>query len=792
MIKKKAILIAEKPSLKRAIEEVYYKYQDEIPYNIVFTNFVGHVCTLAPPPAYDGFDGNWDIDRLPIIPLWNHYKIMPSKNAEPVINNIMDLISEHRPNIIINACDPDREGENIFNLFRLTFLSNYQGKFKRFWCNALTEKDILNALLNLTDIDKQLKEAAYCRTKSDWLIGMNFTEAVTTTFSNNKVIKIGRVKTPLLHICYERENAINNFVPSSKYQIKVNYKNGLIGTLFNDEGYIEFENKESADDILKNIKNEKHLILSYNKKQTTTKCPQLYKLSDIQIEAGKKYGLSAGEVLNIIQSLYEKKYMSYPRTSLRYISTEEANEVPVLLKTISDIFPEYSNYINNIYDQDIVGILKNNNRICNDDEVSKAGHTALIITSVKPDLSKLSQEEINIYRMVCVRLLSFFFEPLKESKIEVVTKTTNGYTFKSNYKTLIEPGFTVLLNKKNEYLNIGNIKKNNFIDVEDVYTHEVKAICPSRFTQADLVQIMENPIKYLFEDTNDNKQILKNIKGIGTEATRAEIINSLFKDGYCEEIKSGKTKVIKVTDFGMSVMNLLNKTTFAQVDLTAKWEKCLELVETGELNSDQYKRMIEEYVKETIEQIKKMEGPSVVTSKKINKSCPCCNGDILIGKKYYYCSNYKKESDVGCKFIIPINLLGSTISVDDVKKLLKGKTIIKRMKKDNSSWDQSIKLEDKQLKFTKNDNNIIGKCPCCGKDVIKMSWGYGCSNYKNGCKFGISNVVANKRISEKIVMGLLENGVTSVLSGFKNKEGKTFSARLILDEVDKKIKFSFK
>lgn len=791
MFKKKALLIAEKPSLKRAIEEVYYKHIDEIPYDITFANFVGHVCTLASPAEYNNYDENWDIDRLPIIPTWNNYKVVIAKGMEEVAKNLNNVLINCQPTLIINACDPEREGENIFNLFKMKFLTNYKGSIKRFWCNALTEKDILNALLNLRDIDKNLKEASFCRAKSDWLIGMNFTEAITTMFSkgNSGIIKIGRVKTPLLRICYDRENAIRNFVPSSKYQIKSEYENGFTGTLFNDEGYIEFNTKEEAEKFMKNINNKQHTVLSCNKKQVSTKCPQLYQLSDIQIEAGRKYGYSANKVLDIIQSLYEKKYMSYPRTSLRYISTEEAKNIPIILENIAEVFPEYNDVITESLKRDITSILKYNNRICNDEEVSKAGHTALILTTIKPDLNKLSQEEINILKMVCIRLLSFLYEPLKEEKVEIITKS-DEYTFKSIYRRLIDPGYTVLLDKKNEYLDIKNIKEKDTVNVSNIYPHEVKAVCPSRFTQADLVQIMENPIKYLYEESEENKKTLKSVKGIGTSATRAQIINSLFTDGYCEEIKSGKNKVIKVTDFGMDIMNLLHNTSFAQVDLTARWEQCLKLVETGNLTSDQYKRMIELYIRENISQIKELEGPSICSSEKLKKKCPCCNSNIIIGKKFYYCSNYSKE-DNGCKFVMPFNLLGAKLTPKDVENLIDGKTIEKRLIKGNKTWDQSIKFKNNQLEFIKAKDKIIGKCPCCGKDVIKTSWGYGCSGFKTGCKFSISNVIASKKITDKVVSSLLENGISYKLSGFKSKTGNEFSARLILDKEDQKIKFSF-
>lgn len=788
---KKALLIAEKPDLMMKIRTVYNKHKSQIPYDIEFTCFVGHVCKLAPPTSYEGFDGPWDIDRLPIMPSWNNYKIEISEDKKDVVAKILKTYREFKPDLIINACDPDREGEHIFRLFQDTCLDKFKGEYKRFWCNDLTEESILKALINLQELKINLREAAFCRAKSDYLVGMNFTEAVTTRFMHGKrTIKIGRVKTPLLKICYDREIEIRNFKPSSKYQIKANYTPGTHGMLFDEQGINEYKTKDEAELVIKDINNKEHIVENITKKKQSENAPYLYKLSDIQIEAGKKYGYSAGKVLELVQSLYEAKYMSYPRTDLRYISQEAAQDIPRILKNAKESFPELKPYIEEALKQDIVSIAQKNKRLCNDAEVSKAGHTALILTTTKIETDKLSDEQINILKMVCIRLLSFFMKPLQEEKIEIIAKD-NDYKFKITYKKLIDKGFTVLLDKKTEYIDIPDVKIGDKIGVKNIEAHEVKAVCPPRFTDADLVQVMENPAKYLDNQTTLNKEILKKTSGIGTQATRAKIISDLCDDGYCTKKKSGKTEVIEVTEFGMNVMKLLHNTSFAQVDLTAKWEQQLKDVENGRITSEQYKRIIEEYIKENIMAIKVLKGERISSARKLKNKCPHCGKDVLIGKKSYYCSNYNKDD--GCKFILPFELpkIKVKFTEKDIETLIEGKPVEKTIQKEDKKWKQKIKYLNEKLEFIKEAPKEIGKCPRCGNSIVKFSWGYGCLGYKQGCKFGIKAKMAERTIKEKEVKELLEKGETSLIKDFISKNGKPFTAKLYIDE-DKKINFKFK
>lgn len=784
----KAVLIAEKPSLMREIKSVYMKNKNKIDYEIEFVAFAGHSYRLALPSEYEEYEGYWDIDRLPIMPSWNRYKIVVNKGQEKTIAEINKKIRETKPDIIINACDPDREGEHIFRLFRDVNLSRFKGEIKRFWCNDLSEKEILKNLINLQEQKFKLQDAAFCRAKTDWLIGMNLTEAATVTFNKGKstTIKIGRVKTTLLNICYKREMDIKNFKPSSKFQIKVDYDNGINGTLIENNENVEFQTIEEAKNFIKNIDKGPYKVKSLIQKTKTTKAPQLYKLSDIQIEAGKKYGYTASHVLEIVQSLYEKKFVSYPRTDLRYISKEAAKDIPSIFDNIKKAFPEFEKYINNIMKDDVVKIAQSNTNLCNDSKVNESGHTALITTTHPININFLSEEEINILKMICIRLISMFLEPLKEKCVEMIT-VKNNTEFKSTYKILINKGYTELLDKKGVYVENINIKEGSMLDVDKIYEHEVKSVCPSRFTSAELVQIMENPAKYLFNANEDNKNTIKKIHGIGTPATRGAIIDSLFQDKYCE--MAGKNKTIKVTDLGISIMNILTDVSFAKVDLTARWEKQLSQVEKGEMGVDEYKRSIEEYIRECINIIKDMKGKSVNNTTKLNVKCPKCSSDILVGKNYYYCSKYGK-GNTDCKFVLPLKILNASITNKDVENLLNGKIIEKTVSKGDTSWKQPIAYTNDALSFVKKEQEVIGKCPCCGNNIVKKNWGYGCNGYTNGCEFSISDTVAQKKITKKIVKDLIENGETKVIDGFVNKQGEEFSAKLCI--VDGKVKFKFK
>ena len=808
MSKKKAILLAEKPSLAHDIEAVYKKYKDQIPYDITFMALRGHVCRLADLKNYDGCDVKWEEMDLPVIPPWNGYKIEVVPEEKKRVKDIVDAIKEIKPDVIINACDPDREGEHIFRLLKDTVLIKYFKKeYLRYWNNANTDKEILRALQNLLPESNKanLREAAFCRGKTDYLIGMNFTIASTVRLNVGKTIKTGRIKTVLLHICAKRERDIKNFVPSSRYSIQANYKDFSSSMVDKDDlKTILFDTEKEANELLGKLTDKEHIISELNETSASNPAPQLYKLSDLQIEAGKLYGYTSDKVLSIVQSLYDNKFMTYPRTDLRLIGSEQAKELPLLLTQIKMLYPEIGKYVDSILKQDVVAMACKNKRIVNDKEVEKAGHTALTITDVKPNLSKLTEEQCNIYRLVAFRIVAFFLPPLKEKKYSLILNDSKKNYYKVNYKKLVSKGYTEIYpaNKDDRYVNF-DYKQGQKIKVDDYQLHEVKATCPSRFTDADLIYIMENPGKYLAEQDDKCKKILSEIHGIGTQATRSTIINSLFADGYCNRKKSGKQQVVEVTDLGMFVDDNLGDLSFCQVDLTAHIEEQLSKVEYGEMTSNEYEAIITDYIKRNITEIKNLKIKSGYTSTKntLDIKCPLCGSAIAKDSKNtaFFCSKYKYDKEikqaVGCKFVIFRSVLGANITENDLKKLVKGEEIEKKLKKDGKEWEQALFYNKDicRIDFVK-PKGLDVNCPLCSGTVYPTQYGYKCENNRynketkqtEGCQFNVFKTILGATINKKDITELIKG--KEIIKTLK-KDDKKWDQKLKYDKKEKKIVF---
>ena len=283
-----------------------------------------------------------------------------------------------------------------------------------------------------------------------------------------------------MKMVYDNSMAIDNFVPKTSYLIVADYKEGFDGTYIADEDGkpIQFEKESDALRFISTIKGNTGVVKDVSKKIVKTNAPQLYKLSDLQAEAGSKYGLSPTEVLNIIQSLYEKKYMSYPRTDGRYISTEKAKELPEVLAAIAT-FPEMTQLVNNIPEQEVKNIINKKNYV-NDKEVEKKSHDALLPTTVKPDFSKLSVSEKNIYLMVAKRLVSIFYPPLTEEKTTVLVDI-DGKTFKSNGTVISDPGWTTVVPKKKEGVVLPAVTNEKTASVKIVEDGAVRTIIQAVF-----------------------------------------------------------------------------------------------------------------------------------------------------------------------------------------------------------------------------------------------------------------------------------------------------------------------
>lgn len=699
-MKEKLLLIAEKPSLMRELKSVYEKHKNEINYIVDFTALAGHVCMYGKPNDYEQWNKKWaELETyLPMVPEKWIINVMPDKKE--MFSSIKKKIQENNYDGIICATDADREGNLIFYLLEAKL--NKKLKTYRFWVNDLTEKAILKSFNSMVDLHKDkfqqdLTYASILRSRFDWLVGMNI--SVSATLKSGMLMKIGRVKTPTLKLVYDNSKAIDEFVPKTTYGVVCDYKEGFSGVLIDDKGEVSFEKKDESDNLISKLK-DKATIKSIEKKTVKTNAPALFKLSDLQVYANKAYGYSAEKTLELVQSLYEKKLVSYPRCDCRVISTETTKEFPQMLKAVST-FPKFEKVANSV-SKETFALVAKTKKYVDDAEVNKSSHTALVPTGVVPDLSSLSENEKTILESIFVRFLSIFLPPLEEEKT-ILLADNNGYTFKSNGKVVLKKGYTELLNKKIED-NIlpAGLKEGQILNVSELKSNEKTSTPPSRLTQGDLISLMEN-INRLIDD-EELKEIMKEAKGIGTPSSRGSIISSLIKDGYIDVKKSKKTEQLYISEKGKQYIENLVGFEVVSPELTAEWEGKLKEVEHGEMNSKEFSDEMLAFINSTIKKINETHMNRVVNNKASESrtvvgKCPRCGCDITETDKSFGCSGWK--NDPPCKFAIWKNnkfLAASKkkLTTAKVKKLLSDGFYNEKglVSKTGKKYDAKIVLED--------------------------------------------------------------------------------------------------
>ena len=773
---KKALLIAEKPSLMRDVKAVYDKYG--FTDTIEFASFVGHVVSLEEPDAYCKEWGSRDISVLPMIP--DKFKYKPIERSKDVFNNLVKKIKDGHYDYLINCCDPAREGNGIFYNFY-----NYIGcklPVMRMWHNDVTEGELNRALTNLRDDLKDpflvnLTASSQLRANFDWLIGMNFSRAFSHIAHANA--PIGRVMTPILKIIVDRELEITNFKPKDFWEVEAEFKakNGSYkGVYFHDEG-TQILDKKEADKIIKSLSNSGE-ITSVEEKNDIRYAPSLHSLALLQNEANETYGYTMAKTLELTQALYEKKLLSYPRTDSSFITKNVAKEFKKVLSPLKDI-KELEPYVSKVLaDNSLLSSTASNTKYVNDKKVSD--HYAIIPTGKSPDFNKLSKDEINIYTLVCKRILSIFMPPAKFKKTTIITND-NGHSFKTLGSVVEDLGYLNLYSSNSKDVILPKVKKGDGVELNSTNLLTKTTKPPVRYFDKTLNLSLENAGKFV--DENELKDILKVSKGIGTPATRGGIIEKLVDKKMIERTGKGKIKYFKATDYGMSIIQALGDISLTSPMLTAEWEKKLREIEACKYSPDDFRKEMVEYIKVTTNEFKSLSANIQSNSSKVIGTCPKCKKPIIEGKKGYGCSGYKE----GCTFVIWKEAFGTKISKENAVKLLKGETTaeLSCKKKDGTTYKSKFKL-DENFELTFAGRESIGKCPKCGSDLIEGKKGYGCSGYKNGCDFVIWKESYGTKFTKATLKTLLNGKTTSELS-CKKKDGTEYKAKFKLDENHKLI-----
>lgn len=653
----KALLIAEKPSLMRDIEKAYKKMN--LPYTIDFASFVGHVVELKEPHEYNPKWKKWDLTLLPMMP--ERYEFRIKKTAYQVYKDIEAKLKLGNYDFVINACDAGMEGENIFYSFYKR--ANCKLPVKRFWTSQTTDKAIQEALQNLIDendiLIKNLRNAAMYRMIFDWLVGLNLTR--TATVQGGRTIKVGRVMTPTLAIVVKRELEILNFKPEPYFQVELDLQS--FKALWFDEKTKDnkIKKQEDAQWVLKNIQNLA-TVYDIETERKTYYAPSLHSLLELQKEANKFYGFTSAQTLKIAQSLYEKhKLITYPRTESKHLPTAFAQGIRDQIEAIASI-DAYKDIASGILNNPakVNGIVHQKRYV---DDKKLTDHHAITITDQKLGRKKLDDAELKIYHLIVKRLLAIFMPPYQLDKTTVIVQSGTEL-FKASGQVIIQEGYTQLYKnhqkQKSEKI-LPPLTKGHQLHVKGAEILSKVTEPPTRYTDSSLLDAMFHAGRFV--ENKELQAILKDAEGIGTSATRAEIIEKLIANDYLQRM--GKS--IAATKFGIDIILSLQNHDVISPELTAIWSKKLKDIVDGKLPSAQFYREMQQYIMQTTEQMKNLQ--MKVAEKEIVTlgACPNCKGRVTENFKGYACEN--KE----CKFFLAKSMLKGKITPIDVKKLLTGK-----------------------------------------------------------------------------------------------------------------------
>ncbi len=594
----------------------------------IITWCVGHLVTMSYPEKYDENLKKWRLETLPFLPEEYKYEVIP--NVEKQFQIVQSLLQREDVLEIYNAGDSGREGEYIQRLVFMMAKPNPKAQMKRVWIDSQTEEEILRGIKEAKNMDEynSLSDSAYLRAKEDYLIGINFSRLLSIIFGRRiaKQIKeervsvsVGRVMTCVLGMVVSREREIRNFVKTKYYKIvgefgeetssfkaewKVNEKSELFQSrlLYNDNG---FKKEEDAKTLISSFAGKKAIVTELKKSKQKENAPLLFNLAEIQNECTKNFKIKPDETLEIIQELYEKKMVTYPRTDARVLSTAVAKEIGKNLNGLYKNFKdeEVSGFIKKMIDEKYpTNLVKT--KYVNDSKITD--HYAIIPTGQGlENYEKLPELKKNVYKLIVKRFIAIFYPPAEYNKVSLTLNIENE-TFMTSGKVCTKQGFLeVLKNKvKNEDTSnldiLTNLKKNAEVPIVNFETKEAETSPPSRYNSGSMILAMENAGK-LIEDEALREQIKG--AGIGTSATRAAIIEKLERIQYLA-IHS-KTQIITPTVKGEAIYDVILQSMpdMLNPELTASWEKGLDMVAKKEIEPTVFMGKLEKYIRGKFERM---------------------------------------------------------------------------------------------------------------------------------------------------------------------------------------------
>ncbi len=642
------VVITEKPSVANDIAKFLQAdrkcdgYFEGNGYRVTWA--FGHLVALKEPQDYTPSWKRWSLETLPMLPSEFQLKLIEAGRNKKQLKIIQGLIKNSGR--LICATDAGREGELIFrNILR--FLSFEDKPFERLWLSSLTPEAIGEAFKTIkpgTNYNN-LYQAARCRSEADWIVGINGTRNLTVRFGQKILWSMGRVQTPVLAMLADRDDEISTFKSEPFWELYTKYRDVPF------KHSEKFGDKAKAEELLKKVEPENFTIEKVGKKREKAHPPLLFDLTELQREMNRRFGLSANDTLNAAQSLYEAKYITYPRTDSQYLSTDMKEKIPGILKNLEKRWSKEASPLTE-------KPLPFSSRMINDKKVSD--HHAIIPTGRLP--FQLPQDQERIFEAVALRLIAGFY-PSCEKDVTTVEGTSSKVKFSAKGVIIVNPGWTALYPKEKEEKGGDEEILPNFEKGESgphsPYLKEGKTTPPKHYNENSLLGAMATAGKQV--DDEELREALKE-RGLGTPATRASIIETLISRKYVERSK----KTLTITPLGRYLVALIQDPQLKSAEMTGNWEQKLKQIEKGELAPEIFMKAIEDFTRSFLS------GSDV---SRIDRTqigpCPLCQSQIIQGSRGYGCSDWKS----GCPFVIWKDYKGKVISLEEVQRLVQRKIL---------------------------------------------------------------------------------------------------------------------
>ncbi len=850
----KSLIITEKPSVAQEFAKVlgvsggrrdgYLENQ-----KYVITWCVGHLVAMVYPESYDIKYKKWKLEDLPFLP--KEYKYDVIKDVSRQYDVVHGMLMREDIDRVYWAGDAGKEGQTIEENIR-----NFGGvrdgmEELRVWIDSQTEEEIQRGIREAKPMSayENLGKSGIMRTIEDYAMGINFSRVMSVKYGgllNNAAgtrsytaIAVGRVMTCVLGMVVIREREIRNFKETPFYRVVGNFTDAHVQgewkavegsgyfaspLLYKENGFRE---KKDALALIDRVQGHPAIVESIEKNISRKRAPLLFNLAELQAECAKRFKISPDETLQVAQDLYERKLTTYPRTDARVLSTPVAKEIHKNISRLRGYEPT-SDFVEQILDRKLYGNIAGTQYT---DDAKVTDHYAIIPTGQLTELGKLNTLQKSVFDLIVRRFLSVFYPAAEYQNVKMTAVVDVGEKkerFYASARVLKTPGYLEIagIPKKEEedsdpkeLLHLADqLKKGDEISVDGYEVKEGKTSPPKRYTSGSMVLAMENAGQ-LIEDEELREQIKGS--GIGTSATRAEIIKKLVRIHYLNLNK--RTQVLTPENLGEMVFEVVSMTVPALLNpkMTASWEKGLDGITRGTVDFWDYRTKLEDFIRtetekmigqdlreplaERISNFAGKHARGAGARRKIGVTCPACGGELVTTPFGYGCANYKNDKS-GCNFNIG-EIAGVQLSEEQVKELIEQghtQTIRGFKSKAGKRFDAKLKVDKDEngkvniaFDFSQNDAAVVPDvvCPICGGAIVETSFGFGCANYRqddpDSCRFAIGTM-AGKDLNAAQVKELLNQGRTGTIRGFKSKSGKKFDACVALEHTeDGKIELRF-